>query len=234
MIKLRKSDERGTGDQGWLLSRNTFSFGEYYDCACMGAGPLRVINEDWVKPGMGFGMHEHRNVEILTWMMSGAMRHEDNLGHSTILQAGDLQCMSAGSGIRHDERNPSAHARAHFLQIWIEPVHQDLPPSYQHTHFGTSVLHNSLHQAASARPTEGALTLHLDASLWIGRLDEGVEVTHRIEPGRLAWVQLTLGQLRLGDVEMNRGDGAEVCESGVLVLNAKSFSEVLLFDLPAP
>ncbi len=234
MIKLRKSEERGTGDQGWLLSRNTFSFGEYYDWACMGAGPLRVINEDWVKPGMGFGMHEHRDVEILTWMMSGAMRHEDNLGHSAILQAGDLQCMSAGSGMRHDERNPSPQARAHFLQIWLDPGIKDLKPAYQRAHFDSSTLHNTLRQVASARPGEGALTLHLDASLWIGRLDENVEVTHRIEPGRMVWVQLTLGHLHLGDVDMDRGDGAGVCDSGVLALRASTFSEVLLFDLPLP
>lgn len=234
MIKLRKSDERGTGDQGWLLSRNTFSFGEYYDCACMGAGPLRVINEDWVKPSMGFGMHEHREVEIVTWMMSGAMRHEDSLGNSAILQAGDLQRMTAGTGIRHDERNPSAQARAHFLQFWLEPDYEKLPPSYQRAHFDSSLLHNTLRQVACGRPPEGAITLHLDASLWIGRMDENVELTHRVEPGRMAWVQLTLGQLRLNDVEMSRGDGAGVCESGVLALHARSSSEVLLFDLPAP
>ena len=234
MIKLRKSNERGTGDQGWLLSRNTFSFGAYYDCACMGAGPLRVINEDWVKPSMGFGMHEHREVEIVTWMMSGAMCHEDGLGNSAILQAGDLQRMTAGTGIRHDERNPSPQARAHFFQIWLEPDRKNLPPSYQRAHFDTPMLHNTLRQVAGVRPPEGAVTLHLDASLWIGRLDEHLELTHRVEPGRMVWVQLTLGQLRLNDVEMNRGDGAGVCETGVLSLHARAFSEVLLFDLPAP
>lgn len=232
MIKLRKSSERGSGDQGWLLSRSTFSFGEYYNCECMGLGPLRVINEDWVKPGMGFGMHDHQDVEILTWMMSGAMLHEDDLGNSQILQAGDLQRMTAGTGIRHNERNPSPQARSHFIQIWLTPARKGLPPSYEYRHFPTSVLRNTLHPVAGFHPREGVLTLNVDASIRIGRLDENREISHVVAPGRNVWVQVTLGRLQINDLPMCQGDGAAVCQPEHLNIKAGSTAEVLLFDLP--
>ncbi len=182
MITVRKSAERGTTQIDWLDSRHTFSFGDYYDSRWMGFGPLRVINEDFVEPGMGFGMHPHRDMEIITYIVKGALEHKDSLGTGSVIRPGDVQRMTAGRGIRHSEFNPSATERVHLLQIWIEPSERGLQPSYEQKTIPDGERHNRLRLIASPDGRDGSVTIHQDADVYAALLDSGTEQFHTLRP----------------------------------------------------
>jgi quercetin 2,3-dioxygenase len=231
MITIRKSEERGGGHHGWLDTRHTFSFADYHDPKHMGFGPLRVINEDRIAPGAGFPTHPHRDMEILTWVLSGAVAHRDSAGNQAVIHPGELQRMSAGTGIRHSEFNASATDPLHLLQIWILPERRGLAPGYQQTAFAD--LNGKLRLVAARDSRDGALTVHQDADLWVARLAEGQETSFAPRPGRLQWVQLTHGTATLNGETLRAGDGAAVAREVALQLRAGQPAELLLFDLAA-
>lgn len=229
MISLRPAAERGHADFGWLDSRHTFSFGAYYDGRHMGHGPLRVINEDRVAPGGGFAPHAHHDMEILSWVLSGALKHQDSLGTSSVIRPGELQRMSAGTGVRHSEYNDSRTEPVHFLQIWILPAQQGLRPSYEQRRYDD--LGGRLRLLASGNGRDGSVRLHQDADLYVARLARGQQVRHGFGPGRLGWVQIARGGATLDGQALDAGDGAALAALGELTLTAADTSEVLLFDL---
>lgn len=231
MITIRQSEERGGGHHGWLDSRHTFSFADYHDPDHMGFGPLRVINEDRIAPGAGFPTHPHRDMEILTWVLSGAVAHRDSEGNQAVIRPGDLQRMSAGTGIRHSEFNASATDPLHLLQIWIHPERRGLAPGYEQTAFAD--LNGKLRLVAARNGRDGALTVHQDAELWVARLALGQEVSFTPRPGRVQWVQLTQGTATLNGETLRAGDGAAVADEATLRLRAGQPTELLLFDLAA-
>jgi hypothetical protein len=231
MIQLRPDRERGHARHGWLDSRHTFSFAEYHDPRHMGFRALRVINEDRVQPGEGFPTHGHRDMEILTYVLAGALDHRDSLGNGSRIRPGDVQRMSAGTGIQHSEFNASRDALVHFLQIWILPDTVGLVPSYEQRHFPEEEGRNRLRLVASRDAREGSVALHQDVSLYLGRLDAGAELRHALAPGRHAWLQVARGSLRLGDATLRAGDGAALSGEPALELGADSAAEVLVFDL---
>jgi quercetin 2,3-dioxygenase len=231
MIRVRKATERGRFDHGWLDTRHTFSFGRYYDRRHMGFRALRVINEDWVKPGTGFGAHPHEDMEIVTYVLDGALEHRDSLGSGGTIRPGELQRMTAGTGIVHSEANPSPTEPVHLYQIWILPERAGLPPSYEQRAFPEEERYNQLRLVASPDGREGSLTIRQDASLRLGTLDAGREVSHAMAPGRHAWLQVLRGAVRLNDQPLAEGDGAAVSEEPMLSIRAEQPSEVLVFDL---
>jgi len=231
MISIRRSEERGRADHGWLDSRHSFSFADYHDPDHMGFGALRVINEDRVAPGAGFGTHPHRDMEILTYVLDGALAHKDSLGSGSVIRPGDVQRMSAGRGIRHSEYNASETEPVHFLQIWILPEARGLEPSYEEKHFAADERRGRLRLLASRDGRDGSLTVHQDVALYGGLLDLGDEVTHRLEPGRRAWLQVARGALALNGHSLEQGDGAAIRDGERLVLHATRPAELLLFDL---
>lgn len=241
MISVRKAAERGSFDFGWLDTRHTFSFGDYYDPAHMGFRSLRVLNEDRVKPGQGFGTHGHRDMEILTWVLSGALEHKDSLGTVGVLKPGDAQRMSAGSGIRHSEYNSSAKDPVHFLQVWIVPDKQGVAPRYEDRHFPLADRRNALRLIASPDEAEGSLSLYRDARVYATVLEAGKEASLDIGQGRGVWVQAARGELALeaapadgGGTEravLAAGDGASLTGAKRVTLKAKSDAEALVFDL---
>lgn len=245
MITIRKAADRGSFDFGWLDTRHTFSFGDYHDPAHMGFRSLRVLNEDRVKPGQGFGTHGHRDMEIITWVLSGGLEHKDSLGTAGVLKPGDVQRMSAGTGIRHSEYNASDRDPVHFLQIWIVPDRQGAPPRYEDRHFPLEERRNRLRLIVSQDEAEGSLSLYRDVRVYAMTLEAGKEVSRDIGPGRGVWVQAASGALELGQGSPGDGKGAEAAESVVLtagdgasltgtkrlVLRARQEAEVLVFDL---
>jgi redox-sensitive bicupin YhaK (pirin superfamily) len=232
MITVRRSDERGRTVLDWLDSRHTFSFGGYQDPGQMGFSVLRVINEDLVKPDSGFGTHPHRDMEIITWVVEGELEHRDTLGNGSVIRSGDLQRMSAGTGIRHSEMNPSKKDPVHFLQIWILPERQGMNPEYEQASFSREDLHNRLTRVAGREGGEGALTIHQDVQLSAGFLDAGTEVTRELEAGRQGWLQVVRGAVDLNGTSLGPGDGAGIADEGRLVLRAKDDAHILFFDLP--
>lgn len=228
MIKLRPSAERGGADYDWLKTRHTFSFDTYHDPAWMHFRSLRVINEDWVAPGRGFGLHPHRDMEIITYVLEGALEHKDSLGNGSVIRPGDAQRMSAGTGIVHGEANPSPAEPAHLLQIWILPEKRGLTPSYEQK---TLPPWQGLRLLASPKGGDGALTLHQDAQLWVARLAAGEQAEPALAPGRHAWVQVARGAVELNGEKLNQGDGAGVSEEHSIRLKALEPAEVLVFDL---
>jgi quercetin 2,3-dioxygenase len=230
MIVKRAAGDRGRANFGWLDSRHTFSFGHYHDPAHMGFGPLRVINEDRVKPGAGFDTHGHRDMEIISYVLEGALEHKDSIGTGSIIRPGEVQRMSAGTGIRHSEYNPSKQEPVHFLQIWIMPERDGLAPSYEQKPFPLDE-RGRLHLVASPDGREGSVTVHQDAELRAGRLDAGDRVSHALKPGRLAWLQVIDGAVDLNGVDLAAGDGAAIADVADLALHANARSEVLLFDM---
>ncbi len=228
MITLRPSAERGLSRTSWLDSRHTFSFDQYYDPAHTQFRALRVINEDWVSPGAGFPMHPHREMEIITWVLEGALEHKDSLGNGSVIRPGDVQRMSAGTGIVHGEFNPSKTEAVHLLQIWILPGERRLPPSYEQK---SVALGAGLRRIASPHPANGEVTVHQDVSLYAGRLAAGEQAEHQLAPGRHAWLQLTSGDLEVNGTKLAPGDGAAVSDESLLRLTASSPSAFLLFDL---
>jgi len=231
MITLRRAAERGRSDLGWLDSRHTFSFADYHDPANMGFGSLRVINDDRVAPGKGFGTHAHRDMEIVSYVLEGAVEHKDSMGNGSVIVPGDVQRMSAGTGVRHSEFNPSASAPVHFLQIWILPEKQGLPPSYEQRRFEADEKRGKLRLVASRDGREGSVTVHQDVRLFAVTLGQGESVPLELDQGRRAWVHVATGSVALGKTEMGEGDGAALEREGPLSLVGRSAAEVLIFDL---
>jgi redox-sensitive bicupin YhaK (pirin superfamily) len=232
MLEIRRSADRGRADHGWLKSFHTFSFADYYDPEWMGYGPLRVINDDRVAPGEGFGKHGHRDMEILTYILSGALEHRDSMGNGSVIRSGDVQRMSAGTGVTHSEFNPSASEEVHFLQIWILPEAQRLAPGYQEKHFAAAAKRGRLRLIAARDGEEGALVIHQQARVYAGLLDGAERAEFRVAPGRRAWLQVARGALSVDDVRLSAGDGARTAGPAPLTLHGGSDAEVLLFDLP--
>jgi len=234
MITVRPARERGHAEHGWLDSHHTFSFADYHDSKHMGFRALRVINEDRVAPGRGFGTHGHRDMEIISYVLDGALEHKDSMGTGSVLRPGDVQRMSAGTGVSHSEYNHSKTAPVHFLQIWIVPERAGLPPSYQEKHFPVEERRNQLRLVAARPPLavrDGALSVHQDMALYAGVLDAGASVRLPLAAGRHAWVQVARGAIDLGGKQLASGDGAAVSDEAELVLAAHEASEVLVFDL---
>jgi quercetin 2,3-dioxygenase len=239
MLRVRRGRERGATELGWLDSRHTFSFGDYYDPANMGFRSLRVINEDRVAPRGGFPTHPHRDMEILTYVISGGLQHRDSMGNGSIIRPGEIQRMSAGTGIHHSEVNPSRSDPVHFLQIWIVPDRRGLTPGYEQKSFVDEQRRGRLLLVAAREGREGrddAITIHQDASLYASRLEAGASVRHELAPGRHAWLQVVKGGLEVGGQELEAGDGAaiEAAPSGAatpIAISAHEEAELLLFDL---
>jgi redox-sensitive bicupin YhaK (pirin superfamily) len=230
MITVRKSADRGRASHGWLESRHTFSFAGYHDPAHMGFGPLRVINEDRVTPGAGFPRHAHQDMEILSYVLEGALEHKDSLGSGSIIRPGNVQRMSAGTGIQHSEFNSSKKDPVHFLQIWILPERTGIAPSYEQKPFALDGA-RTLVLVASGAGRNGALTVHQDADVYAGRLEVGATVTHGFRPRRLGWVQVARGTIALNGLTLDAGDGAALERETELTIRAGTNSEVLLFDM---
>jgi redox-sensitive bicupin YhaK (pirin superfamily) len=231
MIQLRRTAERGHFNHGWLDTYHTFSFGDYYDPAHMGFRSLRVINDDRVQPGQGFGMHGHRDMEIVTYVLDGALAHRDSLGNGSVLRPGELQHMTAGTGVRHSEFNPSALEEVHLYQIWLLPERQGLQPSYEQKAFSEEERRGRLRLVASPTGEHGSLTIHQDARLYLSTLPAGETVAHALKPGRRAWLQVLRGQAVLNGQPLSAGDGAAVSEEEKLEIRGQDDAEIMLFDL---
>ncbi len=231
MINIRRSEERGGGDYGWLNTKHTFSFDQYHDPKWMSFRSLRVINEDRVAPDVGFPTHPHRDMEIITYLLSGALEHKDSLGTGSIIRPGDGQRMSAGRGIRHSEMNASKTEPAHLLQIWIMPDKQGYEPSYEQKAFPNDEKRGNLRLIASPDGADGSVTIHQDAKLYVSLLLPGQEVRHELGKGRHAWLQVAKGAVDLNGKKMAQGDGAGVSDEAGLTIKGLEDAEVLLFDL---
>jgi redox-sensitive bicupin YhaK (pirin superfamily) len=231
MIQVRKAEERGHADHGWLDTRHTFSFADYYDPRHVGFRSLRVLNEDRVRPGQGFGTHGHRDMEILSYVVSGSLRHRDGLGGGAVLRPGEVQHITAGTGVRHSEFNPSATEPVHFYQVWLLPERTGLPPGYEQRAFPEGERRGRLRLVASRDGRDGSLTVHQDAAVYLGSLEAGGELRHDLRPGRGAWVQVVRGEVDLNGVPLAAGDGVAVEDESSLRLAGRSPAEVMLFDL---
>ena len=230
---IRPSEARGTANFGWLDSRHTFSFGHYYDPAHMGFGALRVINEDRVAPGAGFDTHGHRDMEIVSVVLDGALEHKDSIGTGSVIRPGDVQRMTAGTGIRHSEFNHSKSDPVHFLQIWIVPEKEGLEPGYEQKTFAAADTTGRLRLVASRDGRDGSLTVHQDADLYLSRLADGGGVAFDLRPGRQAWLQVARGTLEVNGQAIRAGDGLGITEPGPIAVRATDDAEFLLFDLAA-
>ena len=233
MIKLRKSEERGHANHGWLDSYHSFSFSRYYDPEHIQYSVLRVINEDVVAPDMGFGMHPHRDMEIVTYMLSGQIRHMDNLGNGSVIRAGDVQRMTAGTGIVHSEFNASSEEPAHLLQIWLLPERNDLQPGYEEKHFNPSEKQNQWRLIASRDARKGSLLIHQDVSLFATVLEQGKSLSYELAAERSAYLQVARGRVDLNGEVLLAGDAAKIEGQQLIALQAFEDAEMLLFDLPA-
>jgi redox-sensitive bicupin YhaK (pirin superfamily) len=231
MLTLRKSHDRGHANHGWLDSRHTFSFAGYHDPEHMGFRDLRVINEDRVEPARGFGTHAHRDMEIVSYVLAGELAHRDSLGNGSAIRPGDVQRMSAGTGVTHSELNPSQREPVHFLQIWILPEQEGLPPSYEQRHFPAAERTGRLRLVASHDARDGSLRVHQDVDVYASLLGAGDAVTHTLRPGRHAWLQLARGRCALNGVPLEAGDGAAVSGETELRIDHADGAELLLFDL---
>ena len=231
MIRIRKAIERGHFDHGWLDTFHTFSFGDYYDPAHMGFRALRVINDDRVQPGQGFGMHSHRDMEIVTCVLEGALEHRDSLGNGSVLRAGEVQHMTAGTGVRHSEFNPSEQEWVHLYQVWLLPERKGLQPSYEQLAVGEEEKAGRFRLVASPDGADGSLTIHQDARLFLASLLPGQAISHEIERGRATWLQILQGRVDSFGNDLAAGDGVAVTDEKTLALQAAVPSEVLLFDL---
>jgi redox-sensitive bicupin YhaK (pirin superfamily) len=231
MIQVRKSKERGGGDYGWLKTRHTFSFNDYWDEKWMGFRSLRVINEDWVAPKGGFGTHPHRDMEIITYILDGKLEHKDSLGTGSVILPGDGQRMTAGSGIRHSEFNPSETDTAHLLQIWILPEKTGLEPSYEQKSFPETEKRGKLRLLAAKDSNNGAVKINQDANLYVTLLAPGQEVEHLLPKGRYGWLQVAKGAVELNGQKLEQGDGAAIGDEPKVTIRGTEDAEVLLFDL---
>ncbi len=231
MIRVRRSEDRGRTLIEWLDSRHAFSFGEYHDPAHMGFRALRVINEDRVRPGEGFGTHAHADMEIISHVLEGALQHRDSLGTGSIIRPGDVQRMSAGTGVTHSEYNPSREEGVHFLQIWILPMARGMAPGYEQKTFAREELAGKWRLVGSPDGREGSVTIHQDAGMLAAILSPGDAISHAIAPRRHAWIQVARGAIQLNGIPLRAGDGAAVSDERTLETRAEEHSEVLLFDL---
>lgn len=231
MITVRKSSDRGHADHGWLLTYHSFSFADYYDPQEMGWGKLRVINEDRVQPGRGFGMHSHKDMEIISYVLEGQLQHKDSMGNGAIIRPGDVQRMSAGAGVQHSEFNPSASTLVHFLQIWIVPERLGIEPSYEQKFFAPEDRRGRLRLIASRDGREGSVTIHQDADVYDSLLISGEQVAHRIAAGRIAYLHLVKGAVRVNGIQLRTGDGAKIESERDLAIATGEDSELLLFDM---
>ncbi|MDJ0841536.1 MAG: pirin family protein [Acidobacteriota bacterium] len=231
MITVRKANERGHANHGWLDSHHTFSFASYYDPAHMGFRKLRVINEDRVEAGRGFGKHPHRDMEIISYVIEGALEHGDSMGNNSTITPGEIQRMSAGTGVVHSEYNHSKEDEVHFLQIWIETERNGIPPSYEQKRFDDRIEPNELNLIAGREGGEGAITVHQDVNLYVAKMDADATTSYHVPQGRYAWIQMVRGNLTVNGVALGEGDGAAVSDVDNLEFSAGSDNEFLLFDL---
>jgi redox-sensitive bicupin YhaK (pirin superfamily) len=232
MLEVRKSEERGDAHHGWLQSKHSFSFADYYDPRHTGFGPLLVINEDRVAPGAGFGTHGHRDMEIISYVLDGALEHKDSMGTGSVLHYGDVQRMSAGNGVRHSEFNGSKTEQVHFLQIWIQPNVQGIAPSYEEKRFATEDKQGKLRLIASSDGREGSVTIHQDAALYVTILNGIDRVEHALASGRRAYVHVIRGRVSANGAELKGGDALKISAEDKVVLEKAEAAEVLVFDLP--
>jgi redox-sensitive bicupin YhaK (pirin superfamily) len=232
MIGLRRGSERGFADFGWLRSFHSFSFGDYYDPRHMGFSRLRVINEDRVAPGSGFPTHGHRDMEIVSYVLEGELAHQDSMGNGSVIRPGDVQRMSAGSGVRHSEYNHARDATTHFLQIWIEPNVQGIAPGYEERHFPAEEKRGRLRLVASPDGAQGSVRLHQDARLYVALVDGDEAIERALDPARRAYVHVARGEVEVNGEKLAAGDAAMLTDESGLTLRAGRAAEVLLFDLP--
>jgi len=231
MITMRRATERGHANHGWLDSYHTFSFADYYDPREMGFGPLRVINEDRVQGGKGFGTHPHRDMEIISYVLEGALEHKDSIGTGSVIRPGDVQRMSAGTGVLHSEYNHSPDSGVHFLQIWIEPNRRGVEPSYEQKHFPAEEKRGRLRLVASPDGAEGSVSIYQDARVYAAVLEAGDSVTHALADGRRAYVHVARGSVQLNGETLSAGDGAKIQGEPQLRLSDGQRAELLLFDM---
>lgn len=231
MIRVRKAEERGHADHGWLDTYHTFSFAGYQDPEYTRFHALRVMNEDVVQPGQGFGTHPHRDMEIVTYVLEGALEHKDSMGNGEVLRAGEFQRMSAGSGITHSEFNPSETEPVHLYQIWLFPELKGIEPSYEQKRFPDNEQHNQLRLVASPGAEQGALSIHQNAQIYLSQIEQGKSVSHSIAFGRHAWLQVLRGSVLLNEVPLNTSDGAGISDVQELKIQATDNAEIMLFDL---
>jgi redox-sensitive bicupin YhaK (pirin superfamily) len=232
MLQVRRSAERGYFDHGWLKSYHTFSFADYHDPAWIAYGPLRVINDDRVAPGQGFGKHGHRDMEIITYILEGELEHQDSMGNGSIIRVGDVQRMSAGVGVTHSEFNPSDRQEVHLLQIWIHPEVTRLAPGYEQKHFAAADKRGRLRLIASHAGEDGSVVIHQDARVYAGLFDGAERADFPVSAGRRAWVQVARGALAVDGTRLQAGDGAHTAGPAQLALRDGAQAEVLVFDLP--
>jgi len=232
MWELRKSNERGLADHGWLKSRHSFSFADYYDPKYMGFGVLRVINEDRVAPGKGFGTHGHTDMEIISYVLAGQLAHRDSMGTGSVIVPGDVQRMSAGTGVRHSEMNASTKDPVHFLQIWIQPAVLGIPPSYEQKHFPPAEMRGKLRLVVAADGSEGAVTLHQDVRLYAGRFDAAEEATVSLAKNRRGYVHVACGTISVNETRIEAGDALKITGPQRLRFHGGMNAELLVFDLP--
>ena len=230
MMTIRQANERGHADHGWLNTYHTFSFADYYDPQWMGFRDLRVINDDLVMPGMGFGKHPHRDMEIITYILSGALEHKDSMGNGRIIKPGEFQYMAAGTGVQHSEFNPSEREAVHLLQIWIQPDEAGVNPIYAEKSCANAAS-GRLHLIASKSGRDDSMRIHQDADLWLAKFNNGQTVTHELKPGRHAWVHVAEGSVTLNGKALKGGDAAAVSGEAKLELAGNGNAQVLLFDL---
>ena len=232
MLEVRKANERGHADHGWLRSFHSFSFADYYDPRHTGFGPLLVINEDRVQPGKGFGTHGHRDMEIVSYVLEGALEHKDSIGNGSVIRPGDVQRMSAGTGVRHSEFNPSPREPVHFMQIWIEPSVAGIPPGYEEKHFDAASKRGRLRLIASPDGRDGSVKIHQDAYLYAALLDGAERATHTVASGRKIYVPVARGKVTANGQPLSAGDALKATDVSEVVLERAEGAEVLLFDLP--
>lgn len=231
MIRLRKSNDRGHADHGWLKTYHTFSFGDYYDPAHMHFRSLRVMNEDFVAPGKGFPTHPHRDMEIVTYVLEGELEHRDSMGNGEVIHAGEFQRMTAGTGVTHSEFNPSATQSVHLYQIWLFPGQQGLEPSYEQRRFDEPEVGRGFRLVASPDAAEGSLVIHQDARIYLAKIPAGETRSHGIAPGRHVWLQVLRGEIETGEHTLLAGDGAAISDELAVMAHATRDAEVMLFNL---
>lgn len=232
MLNIHRNSERGSANHGWLQSNHSFSFGHYYNPEQMGFGPLLVINEDRVEPSKGFGTHGHEDMEIISYVIKGALEHKDSIGNGSVIRYGDVQRMSAGTGVRHSEFNHSNSERVHFLQIWIEPNVKGIPPSYEEKHFDQASKTGQLRLIASPDRKDGSVLIHQDAYIYASILSAGDEIEHSIANGRTAYVHVIRGQIDVCGNTLKTGDALKITETNLIDFRNASEVEFLFFDLP--
>jgi redox-sensitive bicupin YhaK (pirin superfamily) len=231
MITVRKADERGHFNFGWLNTYHTFSFGDYYDPRNMGFRSLRVINEDWVREGRGFPTHPHKDMEIITYILEGALEHRDSMGTGSVIRPGEVQRMSAGTGVTHSERNPSDTEGVHLLQIWIMPDKRNYQPSYEQKAYSDEEKRGQLRLIASPDGSKDSVTIHQDARVYASLLEPGHTVVHKLEPNRHAWLQVARGAVEINGESLHQSDGAAISQEESLSITGREASEILLFDM---